>query len=69
MLPNHPDSREPSILIASSEISPYAKTGGLGDVMCSLPGALAELGARVSLAMPAYRSDGRPSGSFPITAR
>ncbi len=48
--------RGPSVLIASSEIAPFAKTGGLGDVMCSLPGALAKLGTRVSVVAPAYRS-------------
>jgi len=44
------------VLIASSEIAPYAKTGGLGDVMASLPAALAKLGMNVSLVMPAYSS-------------
>jgi starch synthase len=47
--------RRVSVLIASSEIVPYAKTGGLGDVIGSLPGPLATQGAQVSLVMPAYR--------------
>ena len=47
--------RSLSVLIASPEIVPYAKTGGLGDVIGSLPGPLAKLGAQVSLVMPAYR--------------
>ena len=42
------------VLIAASEITPYAKTGGLGDVMGSLPAALQMCGADVSLVMPAY---------------
>jgi starch synthase len=42
--------------MASSEIAPFAKTGGLADVAGSLPGALEQLGLRVSLIMPAYRS-------------
>ena len=45
-----------SVLIASPEISPYAKSGGLGDVIASLPAALAAAGVGVSLVMPAYRS-------------
>ncbi len=44
------------IAMASPEIAPFAKTGGLGDVLGSLPQALERLGARVTLIMPAYRS-------------
>ena len=51
-----PQTQGPSVLIASSEVAPYAKTGGLADVMSSLPGALAGLGTRVSVIAPAYRS-------------
>jgi len=42
--------------MASPEIAPFAKTGGLSDVLDSLPKALERLGLRVSLIMPAYRS-------------
>lgn len=42
--------------MASPEITPFAKTGGLGDVVGALPKALARLGVQVSLYMPAYRS-------------
>ena len=45
----------PSVFFASPEITPYAKTGGLGDVLGALPGALAALKVDVSLVMPAYR--------------
>jgi starch synthase len=45
-----------SVYFASSEIAPFAKTGGLGDVLGALPKALATLGVRVSLIMPAYRT-------------
>jgi len=43
------------VAMASPEIAPLAKTGGLGDVLGSLPRALEQLGLRVSLIMPAYR--------------
>ena len=44
------------VAIASPEIAPFAKTGGLSDVLGSLPGALERFGLRVSLIMPAYRA-------------
>ncbi len=50
-----PPANTISVLIASPEISPYAKSGGLGDVIASLPAALAGAGVGVSLVMPAYR--------------
>ena len=44
------------ILFATSEAFPLVKTGGLGDVAGHLPLALQQLGAEVTLALPAYRS-------------
>ena len=44
------------VVMASPEIGPFAKTGGLSDVLNSLPGALGQLGVHTSLIMPAYRS-------------
>jgi len=47
-----------SILMVTSEAVPYAKTGGLADVVGALPGALARLGHHVTLVMPRYREVG-----------
>lgn len=43
------------VVLATSEVSPIAKTGGLGDVCGSLPKALAALGHDVTVFMPYYR--------------
>ena len=43
------------IVFATSEVSPIAKTGGLGDVCGSLPKALQKLGHEVVVFMPFYR--------------
>ena len=57
-----------NILHVSSEVFPYAKTGGLADMTASLAKAQAEAGHRVTLVTPLYRGireqfDGiRPSG-------
>jgi len=42
------------IVMFSPEVVPFAKTGGLADMVASLAVALEELGQRVSLIMPAY---------------
>ena len=49
-------SKPLKILFASSEVAPFAKTGGLADVSGSLPSALASLGHQVVVVMPLYRS-------------
>jgi len=43
------------VVMVCPEIVPFAKTGGLADMVGSLAIALERLGARVSLIMPAYR--------------
>jgi starch synthase len=56
-MPKFRDDRpEPlHILVAGSEAFPFAKTGGLGDVLGALPGALERLGHSPTLILPAYR--------------
>jgi len=49
------DPRARSVLIIGSEALPFAKTGGLADVLGALPRALARLGWHVSVALPRYR--------------
>jgi starch synthase len=44
-----------NIVFASSEVAPFAKTGGLADVCGSLPAELHRLGHNVAVVMPAYR--------------
>lgn len=43
------------ILFVSSEVAPFAKTGGLGDVSAALPRALRALGHDVRVVAPFYR--------------
>jgi starch synthase len=43
------------ILMVASEAAPYAKTGGLADVLGALPRALARLGHEVEVVIPRYR--------------
>ncbi|RKY88558.1 glycogen synthase GlgA [candidate division KSB1 bacterium] len=43
------------ILFLSSEVYPFAKTGGLADVSGSLPKALKELGHEIRVIMPKYK--------------
>lgn len=50
------------VLYASSEVFPYSKTGGLGDVAGALPQALAAIGCEVSVVTPRYSGIGQRSG-------
>lgn len=47
------------VLFVASECAPYAKCGGLGDVVASLPKALRRLGVDVRVAIPLYDSISR----------
>lgn len=51
-----------------SEAVPFAKTGGLADVLGSLPSAIARLGWDVTLVVPRYRGvvDGTPVGRLAL---
>lgn len=54
---NEPNPVRPlHIAIVCPEIVPFAKTGGLADMVSSLARALVGLGQRVTLIMPAYRA-------------
>lgn len=46
------------ILHVSSELAPFAQTGGLGDVTAGLPAAQAELGHEPAVLVPLYRGVG-----------
>ena len=52
------------IVMSAAEASPYAKVGGLGDVVGALPRALAKLGALPLVILPAYRDT--LSGPFEV---
>ena len=43
------------VLQVASEAAPFAKTGGLADVVGALPGALSRLGCHVTVVIPAHR--------------
>ncbi|MDR1532875.1 MAG: glycogen synthase GlgA [Clostridiales bacterium] len=43
------------VLIVATEVNPYAKSGGLGDVAGSLPGSLRRLGVDARVVMPKYK--------------
>ena len=43
------------ILLASSEVHPYSKTGGLADMVGALAKALAKAGHEVQVVTPLYR--------------
>src|ERR1700719_4390940 len=60
---------ERSVLMIGSEVQPFAKTGGLADVLGALPPAVARLGWDATVALPRYRgvSAGALVEPFPVT--
>ncbi|BCS33713.1 glycogen synthase 1 [Luteitalea sp. TBR-22] len=57
------------ILMVASEAVPFAKTGGLADVVAALPKALGSLGHDVTVVIPRYRGiavEGSPTTSFAV---
>ncbi len=50
------EDKKLKVLIVSSEVAPYAKSGGLGDVAGSLPKALKKLGVDVRVVLPKYKT-------------
>lgn len=62
----HLDSRgKPRILLAASEVVPFAKTGGLADVTGSLPRALSRRGCDCGVILPLYQCS--RSSKAPLT--
>ncbi len=53
------------VLFVASEAVPFAKTGGLADVIGALPRALTELGVETKVLMPAYGSV--KQGTIPLS--
>ncbi len=55
-----------NIVFTASECAPWAKTGGLGDVIAALPSALAPLGHRISIYLPYYRQVAKLAPKLPV---
>lgn len=50
------------VILTSSEVMPYSKTGGLADVAGALPKSLARIGCDISVMTPRYSGLGRRHG-------
>ncbi len=58
-----------NVLFVSSEVAPFAKAGGLGDVASALPRALATRGHDVRIVMPMYARVQTPERRFELVIR
>jgi len=54
------------IVFAASECAPWAKTGGLADVVSALPRTLVKMGHRVSVYLPYYRQVAKLAPNAPV---
>ncbi|HTD97505.1 MAG TPA: glycogen synthase GlgA [Edaphobacter sp.] len=54
------------IVFAASECAPWAKTGGLADVVSALPKTLAKMGHRISVYLPYYRQVAKAVPNPPV---
>jgi starch synthase len=57
------------VVMLAPEVHPFAKTGGLADVLAALPHALRGSGVEVAVCLPAYRSALRAAGTVERVAR
>ncbi|MCL2523023.1 MAG: glycogen synthase GlgA [Betaproteobacteria bacterium] len=66
--------KTPAILFATSEMAPWVKTGGLGDIAAALPAALRRAGYDIRVLLPAYPAlrqafpDAEPVAELPALA-
>src|SRR5712672_1868921 len=69
MPPDQTTAPRRSVLLVGSEAQPFAKTGGLADVLGALPPALQRLGWHATVVLPRYRgvSAGRLIHTISIT--
>ena len=56
------------IAIVAAELAPWAKAGGLADVIAALPAALKRAGAEPVVIVPAYRGLAEALGAHPVGA-
>jgi len=68
-MPPGTSTKRPSVLLVGSEAQPFAKTGGLADVLGALPPALQRLGWDATVVLPRYRcvTAGVRRDTFPVS--